>query len=322
VRTRRLGKNGPHVSELALGGGGLSMKRPGSSEQGIATVQAALDAGINLLVTADFYGMGDSETLIGRAIKGRRDQVFLSVKFGMMLSPTNAFLGLDARPKAVKNFASYSLQRLGVDVIDLYQPGRPDPDVPYEETIGAIKDLIQEGKVRYLGVSEVGVDHLRRAHAVHPVTALEIEYSLACRFIDTEILPAARELGIGVVAYRVLADGLLTGAVTSEPTGHLVAPRMQGEHLKQNLETVELLKRMAAEKGYTSAQLAVAWLLSRGDDIVPQIGMTSSARLPEHLAAIDIRFTPDELRTLDRVFTPGAIRGDRYPALVMPYVAS
>ena len=297
------------------------MKRTGSAEQGVATVRAALDAGVNFLVTADFYGMGDSETLIGRAIQGRRDQVFLSVKFGMMLSPSNAFLGLDGRPKAVKNFASYSLQRLGVDVIDLYQPGRPDPDVPYEETIGAIKELIDEGKVRYLGVSEVGVEHLRRAHAVHPVAALEIEYSLACRFIETEILPAARELGIGVVPYRVLADGLLTGTVTSQPSGPLVAPRMQGENLKHNLAKIEVLKQMASAKGHTPAQLALAWLLSRGHDIVPQIGMTSSARLHEHLAALEIRFTAEEQATLERVFAPDAIQGDRYPGFVMGYVA-
>ena len=181
-----------------------------------------------------------------------------------------AFLGLDGRPIAVKNFASYSLQRLGVDVIDLYQPGRPDPSVPYEETIGAIADLIKEGKVRYLGVSEVGADDLRRAHSVHPVTALEIEYSLACRFIEPEILPTARELGIGIVAYRVLADALLSGMLTGEPVGgnaHLRPPRLQGENVKHNIETVSFLKEMAAAKGHTPAQLAVAWVLSRGEDI-------------------------------------------------------
>ncbi len=321
MRMKQLGENGPMVSELALGCGGLTMKRPGATEQGIATVQAAVGAGINCLVTADFYGMGDSETLIGRAIKGRRDQVFLSVKCGMMRSPSDTFLGIDGRPTSVKNFATYSLQRLGVDVIDLYQPGRPDPDVPYEETIGAIKDLIQEGKVRYLGVSEVGVDHLRRAHAVHPVTALEIEYSLACRFSEKEILPTARELGIGIVPYRVFADGLLTGSVTTERTGHLAPPRMQGNNLKHNLEVIEFLKQMAVEKGYAPAQLALAWLLTCSDDLVPQIGMTSPTRLPEYLAAIEIRFTPQERDALDRVFAPGAIVGDRYPAFVMKYQA-
>lgn len=322
MEMRRLGRNGPEVSALAFGCGRLSMKQPGSAEQGVAAVQAALDAGMNFLDTADFYGMGDSETLIGRALKGRREQAFLSVKFGLMLSPSGAFLGLEGRPNSIKNFASYSLQRLGVEVIDLYQPGRPDPSVPYEETIGAIKDLIQEGKVRYLGVSEVGADLLRRAHAVHPVTALEIEYSLGCRFIEKEILPVARELGIGVVPYRVLADGLLTGTVKSEPSGRLVAPRLQGDNLKHNLEVVKALEQMAAAKSVTPAQLAVAWVLTRGSDVTPQVGMARPERLADNLAALDVRWSPDELAALDRVFAPGAIQGDRYPAFVMKYAAN
>jgi aryl-alcohol dehydrogenase-like predicted oxidoreductase len=203
MRMKPLGQDGPLVSVLGLGCGGMSpQRRPGGDEESIATVQAALDAGMTLLNTADFYGMGHNESLISRAFKGRRDQAFLSVKCGMLRSPSGAFLGVDGRPNTVKNFAAYSLQRLGVDVIDLYQPARPDPSVPYEETIGAIADLIKEGKVRYLGVSEVGAGHLRRAHSVHPVTALEIEYSLACRFIEPDILPTARELGIAIVPFR------------------------------------------------------------------------------------------------------------------------
>ncbi len=300
------------------------MKTAEAESNSIAIVSSALDAGMSFLDTGDFYGMGQSETLVGRALKGRRDDAFLSVKFGMMLSPSGAFLGLDGRPNSVKNFASYSLQRLGVDVIDLYQPGRPDPAVPYEETIGAIADLIQEGKVRYLGVSEVGVDLLRRAHAVHPVAALEIEYSLACRFIEKEILPTARELGIAIVPYRVLADGLLSGTVTQEPTTgntRLVAPRLQDGNIKHNVETVSFLCQMAKEKSCTQAQLAVAWLLSRGDDILPQIGMGSPSRLPENLGILDVRFSADELEALDRTFAPGSIVGDRYPAFVMKYAA-
>lgn len=324
MQTRRLGRNGAHVSALGLGCNNISTRMPRDDDESLATLHAALDAGLTFLDTADFYGMGHNETLIGRAIKGRRDQAFLSVKFGAMFSPAGAFLGVDGRPNSVKNFASYSLQRLGVDVIDLYQPGRPDPAVPYEDTIGAVADLIKEGKVRYLGVSEVGAENLRRAHAVHPVTALEIEYSLACRFIEREILPTARELGIGIVAYRVLADGLLSGAVTGEPPGgstRLTPPRMQGENVVHNVAVAEFLKGMAGEKGCTPAQVAVAWLLTRGDDIVPLVGMSRRSRLPENLGVLDIRLSGDELAALDRHFAPGAIEGDRYPAFVMKYAA-
>jgi len=325
MRMTRLGQAGPQVAALGLGCGGMSPpRRPGGDAESIATIQAALDAGLTLLNTADFYGMGHNESLVGRALAGRRDQAFLSVKFGMMMSPAGAFLGLDGRPNAVKNFASYSLQRLGVDVIDLYQPGRPDPAVPYEETIGAVADLIKQGKVRYLGVSEVGADLLRRANSVHPVTALEIEYSLACRFIEPAILPTARELGVGIVAYRVLADGLLTGALTDATTQaerHFLPPRLEGENLKHNIAVAASLNELAAAKGCTPAQLAIAWLLTRGEDIVPLVGMSRRARLPESLAILDIAFSADELAALDRVFAPGAIVGERYPAFVQRFAA-
>ena len=320
---KQLGKHGPQVSALGLGSHS-AVNTPQSDVELVATIHAALDAGINFLNTADFYGMGHHESLIGRTIKERREEVFLSVKFGMMLSPSGGFLGLDGRPAAVKNFAAYSLQRLGVDVIDLYQPGRPDPAVPYEDTIGAIKELIQEGWVRYLGVSEVGADHLRRAYSVHPVTALEIEYSLAARFIEPEILPTARELGVGVVPYRVLADGLLSGALTREPergAGGFVAPRSQGENLEHNVKVAAFLQEMAADKGYTPAQLAVAWLLAQGDDIIPLVGMRRRSRLAENLAILDVQFSADELAALDRVFAPDAIVGDRYPAFVQQFAA-
>jgi len=325
MRMTRLGQAGPQVSVLGLGCGGMSpQKGPGGDAESIATIQAALAAGLTLLDTADFYGMGHNESLIGRALAGRRDQAFLSVKFGMMLSPSGAFLGLDGRPNVVKNFASYSLQRLGVDVIDLYQPGRPDSAVPYEETIGAVADLIKEGKVRYLGVSEVGADLLRRANSVHPVTALEIEYSLACRFIEPEILPTARELGVGIVAYRVLADGLLTGALTAATTQrdrHFMPPRLQGANLAHNIGVAAFLNELAAAKDATPAQLAVAWLLTRGEDILPLVGMSRRARVPESLAILDIAFSADELAALDRVFAPGAIVGERYPAFVQQFAA-
>lgn len=324
MKTTRLGKDGPEVSSLGLGCAAMSLP-PRNDDEALATLAAALDGGITFLNTADFYGMGHNEMLIGRAIKGRRDKAFISVKCGMMVGPTGGFLGLDGRPAAVKNFASYSLQRLGVDVIDLYQAGRPDPAVPYEETIGAIADLIAEGKVRYLGVSEVGAANLRLAHSVHPVAALEIEYSLVCRFIEAEILPAARELGVGIVAYRVLADGLLSGAVAGGPlTGkrHFIPPRLEGENLDRNLATCAFALKMARAKGITPAQLAIAWLLSRGDDIVPLVGMSKPSRLAENAAILDIGFTGDQRAALDSAFAPGRIVGDRYPAFVQKFAAS
>ncbi len=321
MRKMQLGKGGPEVSALGLGCNGFSLKRPRNDEEAMATIGASLDAGISFLDTADFYGMGHNESIVGKAIKGRRDEAFLSVKFGMMLSPTMQFLGLEGRPNSVKNFCAYSLQRLGVDVIDLYQPGRPDPQVPWEDTIGAVADLIKDGKVRYLGVSEVGAENLKRAHAVHPVTALEIEYSLACRFVEAEILPVARELGIGMVAYRVLADGLLSGMLTEEPKGHMVAPRSQGDNLKHNLEKVDQLKAMAQNKGVTTAQLAVAWMLTKNPDVLPLAGMSKRSRLAENVAVLDIRLSAEEMKQMETVFAPDAILGDRYPPMVMKFAA-
>lgn len=321
MQTTTLGYNGPCVSRLGFGVMQMAMKKPHNDQENIATIQAVLDAGINFIDVADFYGMGRGEYLVGQALKGRRDQAFLSVKCGAMFSPTGAFLGIDGRPEAIKNFASYSLQRLGVEVIDLYQPCRADPNVPYEETIGAIADLIKEGKVRHLGVSEVGGDLLRRAHRVHPVCALEIEYSLACRFIEAEILPTARELGIAVVPYRILADGLLSGAVMSRSTAHYAVPRMEGANLEHNLKPTVVLKALAEARGCTPAQLAVAWLLSRGEDIVPVLGMSRPDRVEENLQALAITLTADELATLDNAFAPDAIIGDRYPAMVMKLAA-
>ena len=322
--TRRLGRNGPTVSAIGLGCAGMSLP-PLDDAEGMATLHAVLEAGINFLDTADFYGMGHNESLIGRALKGRREQAFLSVKCGMMRSPGGAFLGLEGRPASIKNFATYSLQRLGVEVIDLYQAGRADPQVPYEETVGAIADLIAEGKVRYLGVSEVGADLLRRAHAVHPVTAIEIEYSLACRFIEADILPTARELGVGVVPYRVLADGLLSGSVTAEKIGgnrHFLSPRLEGADLAHNLEAIAPLHAMARAKCVPPARLAIEWLLSRGDDVLPIVGIRSRARLAEALTALEPLLDEADLSLLDHAFAPGAIRGDRYPAFVQKFAAA
>jgi aryl-alcohol dehydrogenase-like predicted oxidoreductase len=299
--------------------GSQASRNTNSEAESIATIHAALDAGINFLDTGDFYGMGHNEMLVGRALSGRRDDAFISVKFGAQKSPSGAFLGFDARPNSVKNFAAYSLQRLGVDEIDLYQPGRVDPAVPIEDTVGAVADLIREGKVRYLGLSETDAEQLRRAHRVHPVTALEIEYSLATRLIEPKILPAARELGVGIVAYSIVAQGLLTGDIKgglplNDPRGQL--PRFQGENLTRNLEAVAHLERMAADKNCTPTQLAIAWVLSRGNDIIALIGMSRRTRLPENLQTLGITFSADELAELDRVFAIGAIHGDRYPAQV------
>lgn len=323
MHTTRLGQHGPQVSRLGFGSMQLAWKAPEHDSEGVAAIQAALDAGINFLDTADFYGMGRSEQLIGRALKGRREQAFLSVKCGAMFSPGGVFLGIDGRPQAVKNFAAYSLQRLGVEVIDLYQACRIDPDVPYEDTIGAIADLIREGKVRHLGVSEVGAAHLRLAHAIHPVAALEIEYSLACRFIEAEILPTARELGIAVVAYRVLADGLLSATVgrqTAQQNPPSRLPRLQAGNLEQNLRPVAVLERLAAARGCSPAQLAIAWLLSRGEDIIPLVGISRRSRVPETLRALDLTLDAGERASLEAAFAPGAIAGERYPEAMMKLV--
>ncbi|HMH23258.1 MAG TPA: aldo/keto reductase [Puia sp.] len=320
VTKKNLGKNGPSVSTLGLGCMRMSASFGGQAKdeaESIATIQAALDNGINFINTADFYGSGHNELLVGRALKGRRDQAVISVKFGVQMTPGGGFGGLDLRPASIKNYITYSLVRLGVETIDIYQPARLDPSVPVEEVIGAVADLIKEGKVRYLGMSEVNAVQLRKAHSIHPVTALEIEYSLAKRQIEPEILPAARALGIGIVAYGNTAQGLLTGTVKAplEPNDyHNRLPRFQGENLSKNLKKVEVLTSLANQKGYTPTQLAIAWLLTRGQDIMPLIGMSKRSRLTENLQALEITFTEEELNMLNTTFAIGAILGDPYPA--------
>ena len=322
MKTRRLGRNGPSVSAIGLGCmrmsnimGGPQPAPDGDSErESIATIEAALDADITLINTGDFYGMGHNETIVARAIRRRRDRAFLSVKCGIQRTHAGAILGMDGRPNSIKNFAAYSLQRLGVEHIDLYQPARADPSVPYEETIGAVADLISEGKVRYLGVSEVNADQLRRAHNASPVAALEIEYSLASRFIEREILPLARELGIGVTAYGVVSQGLLAGAMRGGVVDSKLPasfPRFEDANLQKNLKTVDFLEKLAKSKGRTPAQLAIAWVLSRGEDVVPLIGISRRARLAESLGGLDVVFTGEELDALDTAFAPGAIVGAR-----------
>jgi aryl-alcohol dehydrogenase-like predicted oxidoreductase len=312
-----LGKNGPLVSKLGLGCMRMSSIWGGPSPdetESVATIQAALDSGINFLNTGDFYGAGHNELLVGKAIKGRRDEAFISVKFGAIFY-NGQWLGLDLRPIAIKNFINYSLVRLGIDTIDLYQPCRLDNSVPIEDVIGTVADLIKEGKVRYLGVSEITTDQLRKAHSVHPVTALEIGYSLADRQIETDLLPAAKELGIGVVAFANTAEGLLTGDMKAPlPAGgyHLHFSRFQGENLVKNLEKVEVLKAMAKDKGYTPTQLAIAWVNSQGEHIMPLVSMSRRSRLPENTSAMEIVFTKEEMETLNTVFASGAILGGTY----------
>lgn len=317
IKKIALGKNGPIVSKLGLGCMRMSPVWGGPSNdenESIATIQMALDNGINFLNTGDFYGSGHNELLVGKAIKGRRDDAFISVKFGAIFYG-GQWIGLDLRPIAIKNFINYSLVRLGVDVIDLYQPCRLDNSVPIEDVIGTIADLIKEGKVRYLGVSEITADQLRKANSVHPVTALEIGYSLADRQIEGDLLPTAKELGIGVVAFANTAEGLLTGEMKAPlPANdyHHHFSRFQGENLIRNLEKVELLKQMATEKGYTPTQLAIAWVNAQGDHIMPLVSMSRRSRLPENIQAMQIDFTTEERDTLNRHFSPGAILGGTY----------
>ncbi|PJZ64204.1 aldo/keto reductase [Leptospira wolffii] len=327
MKMRRLGADGPTVSELALGCMGMSdfygSKETRDRGEAIATIHAALDSGINLLNTGDFYGIGHNELLISEALKTRNDKPLISVKFGALRTPQGGFIGYDARPASVKNFAAYSLTRLGADVIDIYQPSRVDPSVPIEETVGAIKELIQEGKVRYLGMSEASPENLRRAHKVHPVTALEIEYSLATRVLERELLQTCRELGIGIVAYGVVGRGLLTGKIesmlgTSDFRSN--SPRFQGKNLEANLQRVSVLEELAKKKGCTTAQLAIAWVLHQGQDIVPLIGSTRRASLAENLEAQSVRLSPEELKILNESFPEGAFQGDRYPAHGMQLV--
>lgn len=312
-----LGTDGPLVSKLGLGCMRMSSVWGGPTNdetESVATIQAALDAGINFLNTGDFYGAGHNELLVGKAIKGRRDDAFISVKFGAIFY-NGQMLGLDLRPVAIKNFINYSLVRLGIDTIDLYQPCRLDNSVPMEDVIGTVADLIKEGKVRYLGVSEITAEQLRKAHSLHPVTALEIGYSLADRQIESDLLPTAKELGIGVVAFANTAEGLLTGQLQAPlpADSHLNHfSRFRGDNLVKNLEKVEVLKKMAADKGTTPTQLAIAWVNAQGAHIMPLVSMSRRSRLPENMQAMDIAFSTEEMEVLNTQFAPGAILGGTY----------
>jgi aryl-alcohol dehydrogenase-like predicted oxidoreductase len=319
--TRSLGSHGPRVSALGLGCMGMSdLYGPADETESIATIQAALDAGITLLDTGDYYGMGHNEMLIREALRGRkRENVVLSVKFAALRDPKGAWLGVDARPASVKNFLAYSLRRLGTDYIDIYRPGRFNPAVPIEDTVGAIAEMIQAGHVRYVGLSEVGADTVRKAHATHPISDLQIEYSLISRGIEAEILPTLRALGVGLTAYGVLSRGLLSGRWSSERPaakgdfrGFL--PRFTGENLQRNLALVEAIRAIADSKSTSVAQIAIAWALSRGEDVVPLVGARRRDRLSEALGALDVRLTAEDLAQLEKAVPPGAAAGTRYDA--------
>lgn len=332
MRTRTLGTTGPRVSALGLGCMGMSaLYGEADRAESLATIHAALEAGVTLLDTGDFYAMGHNEMLIGEALRAapaaRREQALVSVKFGALRDPDGGWSGYDGRPAAVKNFAAYSLQRLGVDHIDVYRIARLDPDVPVEETVGAIAELVEKGYVRHIGLSEVGADTIRRAAATAPISDLQIEYSLISRGIEDEILPTTRELGIGITAYGVLSRGLISGHFTADRQlgagdFRAMSPRFQGDNLRHNLNLVEALRKIAEQKGVSVAQIAIAWVLARGEDIVPLVGARRRDRLSEALGALDVTLDAADLTAIEEAVPPGAAAGDRYPAAQMAHLES
>ncbi|MFF4226218.1 aldo/keto reductase [Streptomyces sp. L500] len=329
---RTLGTTGPQVSALGLGCMGMSaLYGDADRAESIATIHAALDAGVTLLDTGDFYGMGHNETLIGEALRSapaaHREKALTSVKFGALRDPDGGWSGYDGRPAAVKNFAAYSLQRLGVDHIDVYRIARVDPDVPIEETVGAIAELVEAGHVRHIGLSEAGADTIRRAASVAPIADLQIEYSLLSRGIEERILPTCRELGIGITAYGVLSRGLISGhfgrdrqLAANDFRG--MSPRFQGENLQRNLDLVDALRKVAEGRGATVAQTAIAWVLSRGEDIVPLVGARRRDRLQEALGALDLTLDADDLAAIEEAIPAGSAAGARYPDSQMTHLDS
>jgi aryl-alcohol dehydrogenase-like predicted oxidoreductase len=311
---RKLGLHGPEVSAIALGCMGMSgMYGPADEPECLATIHAAIDAGVNLLDTGDFYGMGHNEMLVGSALRFQRDQVLLSVKFGAQRGPDGAWLGYDARPAAVKTALAYSLKRLGTDTIDIYRPARLDPKVPIEETVGAIAEMIEAGYVRYIGLSEVGPETIRRAAAVHPIVDLQIEYSLVSRGPEAKIFPVLDELGIGVTAYGVLSRGLLSASkpgAAGDIRNRL--PRFTGDNMVRNQQVVARLQQIAASKGITPAQLALAWVRAKGGSIVPVMGARTRTQLNEVLGALDVKLTADEVAEIEAAIPPDAVAGTRY----------
>ncbi len=329
MQTRRLGSTGPVVSAIGLGCMGMSdVYGPADEAEAIATIDAAIDRGITLLDTGDFYGMGHNEMLIQRALVGRpREEVIVSVKFGAQRDPANTWIGFDARPAAVKTALAYSLRRLGTDYIDIYRPSRLDPHVPIEETVGAIAEMVAAGYVRQIGLSEVGAHTIRRAAAVHPISDLQIEYSLISRGLEASILPTCRELGIGITAYGVLSRGLISGHWTSNRTlgerdfrSHM--PRFTGGNMRRNLALVDALREVADALGATVAQVAIAWVASRGDDIVPLVGARIRERLNEALGALTLELTPEICARIERAMPAAAAAGSRYAESQMAHLDS
>jgi aryl-alcohol dehydrogenase-like predicted oxidoreductase len=320
---RRLGREGPVVSAIGLGTMGVAWYGTPDDDEAAATIGRALDLGIDFIDTSDVYASGHSEELVGQAIRARRDQVVLATKFGNLLDENGAFAGVNGRPDYVRQACDASMRRLGVDVIDLYYQHRVDPETPIEETIGAVSELVAAGKVRYVGLSEAGVETIRRAHATHPIAALQTEYSLISRDVEESILPTVRELGIGFVAYSPLGRALLTGKIREVDRDLVEAdhrrrfPRFQDENLRRNVELVDRLAAVAEDKGCTLSQLALAWVLSRGEDVVPIVGTKHRRYLDEDSGAADVALTAEELVRIEAIAPPGAAAGDRYHAQAM-----